>query len=369
MFNRRREDRALEDASSTGPAAGLPHIAVSWLQDLLRTEFAEGLSTGAPVVLPAGARGDDDDQALLAVWRREWLRRWRRLQIPEQLAAFTESLEGARRPEEVHRLLAEHAREMVGAYVCLVFLPAADGRLRPLPDPRLPTAEELWLGPATGRDTVLLGPDDVRGGADLLGLAPLFEETRAVALAFAPYGGGAAVLVERRREREFQELDWDLLRAVCAQAEAALHRVGLMRGMGVADPETGGAARERVDEVLRHGWAGAALGQAITLMLVRLEAEEEGALPEAAVLHCAAVLRREANGAGPVLRHGALDFLLVLHGDGDAARALLERARAQTRGRVQLRAGIAPHDPAAGSARVLLRRAQAALDTGATARS
>jgi GGDEF domain-containing protein len=101
-------------------------------------------------------------------------------------------------------------------------------------------------------------------------------------------------------------------------------------------------------------------------VLVRLDGggsgEDEEGPPESAVLHCAAVLRREANGAGPVLRHGANEFLLMLNADPDGARALLERVRAQTRGPVKLRAGIAAHDPAAGSAHDLLRHARAALE-------
>lgn len=368
VFNRRREDRAVHGVHP-GHAA-LPHIAVSWLQDLLRTEFAgdphPAPTAGVPVS-PSRAEADDGDQeAMLAVWRREWLRRWRRLQLPEQLASFSEALDAARRPAEVHALLSAHAREIVGAYVCLVFLPGGDGRLRPLPDPRLADDAQLWLAPATGRGTALLTPEDVQTGPGLAGLAPLFDDMGAVALAFAPYGGGAAVLVERRREREFEAVDWELLRTLCAQAEAALHRVALLDGLHLSDPQTGGATRERVDQVLRHGWAGAALGRAVTLVLVRLgagESEEEGApLAESAVLHCAAVLRREANGAGPVLRHGTREFLLVLNADPDAARALLERVRAQTGAGVSLRAGIAPHDPAAGSAHDLLRHARAALD-------
>jgi GGDEF domain-containing protein len=340
---------------------------VSWLQDLLRTEFADaGLAAGAPVPLDAADAGEPSDAGQLAVWRREWLRRWRRLQLPEQLAAFNEALEPARLPEQVHRLLAEHASEIVGAYTCLVFLPGADGRLRPLPDTRVEHAEGLWLDAHAERETALLGPGDVLQGARHAGLGPLFHDTRAVALAFAPYGGGAAVVVERRQEREFEAVDWQLLRALCSKAEAALHRVTLLGGLYAPDPQTGGAARERVDQVLRHGWAGAALGHPITVVLVRLDTEgEDGTLAEPTVQHCAAILRREATGAGPVLRHGAREFLLVLHADPAAAGALVERVRARTGGRVQIRAGIAPHDPAAGSARDLLRRVQATLDASA----
>ncbi len=372
VFNRRREDRSLHEASPEQPT--LPHIAVSWLQDLLRTEFADDprapLAGGVPVAL-AGADADEQNlETMLAVWRREWLRRWRRLQLPEQLASFAEAMDAAQRPEEVHGLLSSHARGIVGAYACLVFLPAGDGRLRPLPDPRLADDGGVWLGPPTGRATALLTPEDVQTGPELAGLASLFDDMGAVALAAAPYGGGTAVLVERRREREFEAVDWELLRTLCAQAEAALHRVALLEGLHLSDPQTGGAARERVDQVLRHGWAGAALGHTVTVMLVRLgagenekgEGEEDVPLAESAVRECAAVLRREAHGAGPVLRHGAREFLLVLNADPDAARALLERVRAQTRGRMQLRAGIAPQDPAAGSAHDLLRHARAALD-------
>lgn len=362
MFNRRREDRVLEEPSPTVPAE-LPRIAVSWLQDLLRSEFAD-VPGPPPATLGAPPVGDEDDAAQLAVWRREWLRRWRRLQLPEQFAAFCEALEGARRPEQVHDLLAEHARQVVGAYVCLLFLPGGDGRLRPLPDPRVPDGAALWLAQPAGREMVL-DAEEMAEAPELAGLTPLLAKVGAVALAVAPYAGGAAVLVERRRERRLEAMDRALLRALCAQAEAALHRVALLAEIDAADPETGAAPAERVDRVLRHGWAGAALGHPITLLLVRVEPAEGGGAPgEPVVQHCAAVLRREANGGGPVLRYGARELLLVLHAGADATGALLERARRQMRGRAGLRAGVAAHDPAAGSARDLLRRVEAALDAG-----
>lgn len=370
MFNRRREDRAFEDLSATGTTElpPIPQLAVSWLQDLLRTEFAD--APEAPQVAgpraPAVRAAEEGEADQLAVWRREWLRRWRRLQVPEQLAAFTEALEEVRHADEVHRALAAHARKIVGAHACLVFLPAGEGaRLEPLAEPRLGDAVEgLWLPRSAAARTGLLSPGEAQPGAEHVGVARLFDDVRAVALAAAPYADGALVLVERRREREFRPLDWELLRALCSQAEAALHRVRLLGSLAVTDPRTGGAAPERVEEVLRHGWAGAALGQRITFVVVRLEAcADPGPLGEAAIRQCAAALRRQAAGAGPILRHRGNDFVLVLNEDREAAEALLERVRAETEGRCRLTAGIAPHDPAAASPRDLLARAEAALES------
>ncbi|HEX2211164.1 MAG TPA: hypothetical protein VHG93_26005 [Longimicrobium sp.] len=349
MFNRRREDRVLEEPPAPA-GAELPRIAVHWLQDLLRTEFADAaFSAGAP-----GA-GDDDDAARLAVWRREWRRRWRRLQLPEQLAAFTEAMEGARGPEEVHGIFREHARDIVGAYACLLFLPAPDGRLHPLPDRYVADLEDLSLA-AAGREPKLLAADDVRND-EHAALAPLFGRARAVALAVAPYADGMAVLVERRGEREFESVDWQLLRTLCAQAEASLGRGTLLAG-GEADPRPDAAAGERLDRVLRHAWAGAALGHLITLVLVCVEAEED---PDAAVRHAAAVLRREARGGGPVLHHGERGLLLVLNADADGARVLVNRAGVHTLGRATLHAAVAPVDPATGPARELLHRLESTL--------
>jgi hypothetical protein len=352
VFQRRREDLALDDdLSRRGGEGDLSRLAVSWLQALLRAEFTEDPGFPSPGVPAAGE--DEEADGSLAVWRREWLRRWRRLQLPEQLAAFTEALETAGSAEAVHAALAEHAASVVGAYACLVFLPAGGGdRLEPLPHARLwGRACEAWLGPAAARRDGLVARRDLEGRSPYAGAAPLFDHLRAVALAVAPYAGGAAVLVERRSEREFEPLDWELLGLLCAQAEAALRRVELLGSLAVTDARTGGVGRARVAEVLRHAWAGASLGHAMTLVAVRVETPGG----EAAVRGCARVLRDEAAGGGPVLRHGPRDFLLALQGDSAAAAALVERARARLEGEARLDARVWQPDPAAASTEDLLR--------------
>ena len=351
MFHRRREDVALVDASAAAEPA-LPAIAVTWLQDLLRAEFADDPFPTPAVAAPRDA--EDEDAEALAVWRREWVRRWRRLQLPEQLAAYGEALEAARTPREVHGTLATHAAQIVGAYVALVFLPTAGGRLEPLPEPRL-DIDGLWLHPDAAQRTGVVAAAEAAPPSPFAGAAPLFTRARAVALFVAACGDGVVVLVERRAEREFEEVDGALLGLLCAQADAALRRVRLLDSLGAVDAPVPGAAG-RLEQVLRHAWAGGALGHPVTFVAVRCGPADEA---EA----CEGALRRELYGAGPVLRTGPREFAVVLHGDVPTARALLDRVRAHLAGRAPLHAGMVAHDPAAGSARELLRRAQAQLPT------
>jgi hypothetical protein len=335
VFGRRRDDadpgpRDAADAHGT-PLSG---IAVGWLRTLLQDEFgdAAGLArepgaADAAESVPLDGLPDEDR---LRVWRREWVQRWRRLHLPEMIAAFRDALDEATSPPDVHAAFSEHATSIVGAYVCLLFLPDEEGRLAPLALPgAVPTPEGLWIGgSAPIRPAVVLRPD-ITDGSALAGLIPLFEEASASALLVTPYLAGSAVLVERRESREFGALDGALLDLLVAEAGTAFRRMAVMDTLG-AGPALGTSQRERLEAVLRHGRAGAVLGLEVAFVRIRVEElpQRTNTGRDAAIMrHCAGVIRRAAGGAVPVLPTGDRDFLLVMNGSVEAAQALLERIR------------------------------------------
>jgi hypothetical protein len=332
MFGKRRDD---------GPANGEPQnaqvgdprlrtIAVEWLHELLREEF-----TGDASIAPgaAGAAGsvpsfaEMSDEEMLRVSRREWLSRWRRLQLPEQLAAYRDELDAAPTREAIHATFSRHATAIVGAYVCLVFLPTDDEMLAPVevvPGP-FPLPALRLPGSAVLGSAVVHRPD-LTPGSPLEGVAPLFERERAAALLVTPYTGGCAVLVERREARVFGELDLQLLDLVSAEAGTALRRLAVAGSVAPAGTARGAGGRE--ETVLRHARAGAALGFPMTTARVRLHEPVPAAGDlEGLMRHCAATIRRESRGAGPALRTGEREFLLVLNGGVEAVRELLDRIR------------------------------------------
>jgi hypothetical protein len=323
--NRRRDDPRdhAPPAGAEASESALPEMAVAWLRELLQDEF--GAPAAEAAALADAPAEDAADAEARRVWRREWLRHWRRLQLPEQLAAYRDALEEARTAEGIHAAFAQHAASIVGAYFCLVFTPGEGGVLAPLPLPDAETPRALWMRePRVARSEVVARPD-LTPDSTFEGMAPLFEETRAVALLVTPYAGGTAVLVERRQEREFETLDHQLPELLAAEAGVALRRLVLLEGIGGSDASAPAPA-ERIERVRRHAHAGIALGLEITLVRVRMDegpGAEEGL--EALMRHCGSVIRREARGAGPALRVGERDFLVVLNGGTRAAEALVRR--------------------------------------------
>jgi hypothetical protein len=330
VFGRRRDDPVLPTGTPEG-AAPLD-LAAEWLREILQDEFGEASGEERFPRTPATAArpgGDEFDRNSFLVWRREWLSRWRRLQLVEQLQSYRDALERADSAETVHAAFAEHAAAIIGAYVCLVFVRPDGEYFAPLPLPGAPVPERLRIGPLGHGAAEVVLPSDLSVDSPLAGVAPLFEETSASSLLMARYGRGYAVLVERRSHREFETLDGEIFDLLAAEAATALHRVTLVKRLG------GGVApdrpeRERGEEVLRHARAGIALGMEMTLVRVRLDLERRDvAAGEDLMRHCAAVLRREVRGAGPVLRTGDAELLLVLNGGVRAAGDMLDRARAR----------------------------------------
>jgi GGDEF domain-containing protein len=394
---RRAEDRA-EPVS---------HLALQWLREVIETEFTPAAARGAvsaagsensriggipragrlhasgrwesrpwndPLGVAARFRGGDVDEAL---WRREWHRRWKRLQLPLQFSKFSRLLCRADRAETVYALLAEHATRMVGGHTCLIFLPRPGAPLRPLPNAELAVdASRLVLGapPAEAGD---VGREEVLGSGTgpFAGLRPLLTDGGAVSLAYAPFGaGGAVVLVERRAERHFGVADHDLLNALVAQANGALARLDVARRSAVLPAPSDGLPHSgdgEADAVLDHALAIAERGVSLVVARLRLDGlarivVQDGAEAADRVhVTAAEVLREMAGSLGMLLHEGEGAFLLVLPRIAPAhVERAIERLRRQLPARVSVRAGVARYEPGDG-VDDLLARTQHLLDAAA----
>lgn len=348
MWRRRSDDWALARNGSTPPdphADELRATAVGWLGEVLRAEFPHG-DTAAAAVLPPVQVGPD------VVRRREWLRLWRRLQLPQRLTAYSEALVRAGTETAVHTALAEGAAHIVGGYTCLLFVPAEGALLRALPDARLPfDATRLALHEPPLASGVLLTRQAVAGGP-FASLAPLFEHAGAVGLAVAPFGQrGMAVLVERREARVFEREDWQVLALLAGEAQAALERVRLYAGvarLAGSDAWTGLAGRPQAEAVVAHALSATEWGEPVAVALLALEGlgaaelTEGRASAEALVRGAAEVIRETVADRGIAVRYDHGEFLVVLPAvaAADAAR-LVERVRGRLSRALTLHAGIA----------------------------
>jgi hypothetical protein len=363
VFNRRRDDPARPPLPGGSPGPGeLPKAAVHWLRDLLRTEFADSPLAGRPGAAPSDEEARSAE-AEVGLWRREWRRRLRRLQVPDCLSSYSETLDEARARGEVDRAFAAYACTVVGAYACVLFRGEGPGApLQAAPDAHLRLGDAVLSldGQAAAHAGVLRAGDLSRvPGAE--GLRPLFERTGAVAVMLQPYGGGAVALVERRAAREFEPLDGRLLRTLAALAEGALARVRLLDSLDGAGID----AETRLQEAIRLGWAGVALGFPVTLLVLRATVAPEHAPAAPAILGWLdRRLRAEVNDAGPIVPFGPESFAVVLHADPPTTTALVQRMAAHVQGLARLRSAILPALSADRSARDLMQWARSELRRG-----
>jgi GGDEF domain-containing protein len=407
------KDRKPEVTGTREDSPPLPRLALDWLREVLRSEFADAPdferardaalagAQGGGESASGGARGggvtriperlfsrDPFDVAARyargevenALWYRDWHRRWRRLQLPHRLQGFLLQLDRARTAEEVYRTLTEHAVQIVGGYTSLLFPPQEEAPLRALPNPLLRVdAGRLTISvPLT--QPGLIARDDVfgEGNGPLASLAPLFSEERAVSLAHAPLGeGGVILVVERRQERVFEQDDWDLLRLLSAHASAALTRVRTARQINElreTHATTALPAPVQAEPVLERALEVARQGEPLTLAAIRLDgleqiAAEDGEAAADRVRRTAAEVLRELSGSlGIAVQQTADEYLLVLPRLTRAqAENIVGRLARQLPARVPVRVGLAEYTAEISTPRALIAGAQDELTQHAVA--
>lgn|GEM_PF-6178907 len=343
MQLRRKDDWAVRPTESPSPDPGrddLYRTAVEWM------DASAAASTG---------NGNGHAAAARPPGRAAWLRLWRRVQLPDRLVAYGEQLARARTEDDVYAALAAHAVRIVGGYTGLVFVPRGPGSaLRPALDPGLRFDPELLSIPEPPASPGVIGPAAADTGGPFAALRPLFTAERAAALALAPFGArGTVVVVERREGRAFTGDDWELLRVLSLQAEAALERCAAWRrlaGGAESDPVTGLAGPEQLHAVIEHAAAAAGWGEPVAVVMLALDglgaAVHHHGRAEADRLArgVAEVVRDAAGERGIALRHADDEILLVLPGTSAAEAArLLAGVRERLSRRVAVHAGIVEH--------------------------
>jgi GGDEF domain-containing protein len=352
VHHRRKDDWVSRSPYPSGEA--LYRAAVGWMAEGAAGPAANGNGTHPPD-------------------RAAWLRLWRRLQLPDRLAAYGEQLARARAESDVYAVLAAHAVRVVGGYACLVFVPrGSPAVLRPAVDPGLRCDAALLAIAEAPACPGVVGPVHAAAGGPFAGLRPLFEEEGAAALALAPFGArGTLALVERRRGRAFAADDWELLRVLGVQAEAALERSAAWRRLAApaaCDPATGLSGPEQVHAVIAHAVAAAAWGEPVAVAMLAIDglggaAHQHGSAEADRLTRAVAELARDAAGErGIALRHGDDEILLVLPGASAAEAArVVASVRERLARRVSVHAGIVEHASGACTPVELAGRAAAAV--------
>ncbi|HEX7243472.1 MAG TPA: sensor domain-containing diguanylate cyclase [Longimicrobiaceae bacterium] len=358
----------LEYAEGTAPAGGPVEggaLRSDGRQVAFVLDFGEPnafLLVGAGMgTLPRGGGGSDllaRAAAGAGAWTRERAREQKRLRLVERLMDFSERLGGARTTAEVHEVLLGHSALIVEAYTSVLFVARdGDAELRFAASP-LNLGGELRIP----RHSSFSRPGLIRAsevdpdtGSPFGPLAPLFERTGAVAVAYAPLAGtGVLFLVERRADRVFDPDDWHLLHVLTRQAESALERIRLLeevRELSLTDPLTGLANRRQLDGALDRCLAAAHRGEPLSAVLVDIDDfkainDRSGHLAGDQILRdVATCLREQVRGCDVAVRYGGDEFLLLLPGTClSGAATLVERIRERMEGRVRLSAGAAEYD-------------------------
>lgn len=313
-------------------------------------------------------------------WRRERARALRRQQLPDRLLAFSEELNRAYTHTSVYQTLMAHAGRIVGGYTGVIYLydnnGAGEEGLYPLEHPWV----SLGLKDCTlSADLRFRGPGEVRADEVLPGtgspfdnLSPLIRETGAATLYYVPLrDAGLLFVIERRKGRNLDAEEWDLLRSVGRQAELALERVTLFQRvheLTLTDPLTGLGNRRKLEIVLEHAFAAGRRGQALSVVMIDIDGfkefnDQQGHLAgDDALRRFADCLGNQVRGADLVVRYGGDEFLLVMPGaNADAAATTIARVRAHLEDDISFTAGIAEYSQLMGSPHEIVEQADRAL--------
>lgn len=353
--------------------------------------------TGVPALFTATGflplRPEQSGRSLLEIaaaeaiaWRRAHLRSLRQQRTSDRLATLAEQLSSVESLPAIADIVVQHTPTIVEGYEAILYLlddvtePHSEVRLRPTNHPRL----ELPLRPL-GFSSLLpfswpgtITLDDVTPGSPYGPLLPLFEELGAARLAHVAIGSrGLLILVERRRQREFDGEDWYRLHNIARQVDAALRRVQLaeeVESLSLLDHSTGIGNRRKMAVLLDHVFAEARRGRPLSILALRLlnlaelEAERGRETGLRFLRSFASSLVRNTRSADVVVRFDAEEFLLILAGTpADGARVVRDRLQHTTGPHLRFRSGIAEYSEEMASPTHLVDFARASVAPNMTA--
>ena len=158
-----------------------------------------------------GSTDPERVEAQAVEWHRERVRLRQRAESGERFVVFSEQMARVHSEREVFETLIEHAAAIAGGF-----------------------RADIWSeGNAELLAPTLVQRREIEESGAFAALEPMLEAAGASSASVVGIGGGRALVVlERRSERRDEPRHWYLLRAMSAQAWAALARVvnGIGRG-------------------------------------------------------------------------------------------------------------------------------------------
>lgn len=235
----RRDEYGIDPRSGSWATAGTPLEPDARTAVLLELDPERALLTAPSTATPVGADGSGRLSAAVLIAtaaERQLQRDLDRLRRYERFVVLADLLAAADSPSTVFETLRERLAPVIDAWITLVFCRVRSNgagsptTLRSIPTPGLGNAQlSLEASPAAPLPHLgqLSWDDTVEPGDLLAPVRRIFEATPIRRMAYASIGDDAIVFVaDRRAGREFGAQDWDMLRVVIRQAEAAIKRQG-----------------------------------------------------------------------------------------------------------------------------------------------